>query len=158
MMIALIWNIALMLIWAALTGSFTGANLLLGFLLGYFILGISLRDKPDFARYLTKVPRFIGFIGYFFWELLLSNLRVAYDVVTPTHHMRPGVIAVPLDAQTDGEITIVANLISLTPGTLSLDVSTDRKVLYIHVMYLDNREAVIRSIKSLEARTLEVLR
>jgi multicomponent Na+:H+ antiporter subunit E len=156
--IALIWNIALMLIWVALTGSFTGPNLLLGFVLGYLILGLALRDKPEFAKYVGKVPKFIGFIGYFFWELLMSNLKVAYDVLTPTHHMCPGVIAVPLDAETDGEITIVANLISLTPGTLSLDVSTDRKVLYIHVMYLVDRDAVIRSIKSLEARTLEVLR
>jgi multicomponent Na+:H+ antiporter subunit E len=156
--IALIWNIALMLIWVALTGSFTGPNLLLGFVLGYLILGLALRDKPEFAKYVGKVPKFIGFIGYFFWELLMSNLKVAYDVLTPTHHMCPGVIAVPLDAETDGEITIVANLISLTPGTLSLDVSTDRKVLYIHVMYLVDRDAVLRSIKSLEARTLDVLR
>jgi multicomponent Na+:H+ antiporter subunit E len=157
-MIALIWNIALMLIWVALTGAFTGPNLLLGFFLGYLILGLALRDKPEFAKYVGKVPKFIGFIGYFFWELLVSNLKVAYDVLTPTHHMCPGVIAMPLDASTDGEITIVANLISLTPGTLSLDVSTDRKVLYIHVMYLVDREEVIRSIKSLEARALEVLR
>jgi multicomponent Na+:H+ antiporter subunit E len=157
-MIALIWNIALMLIWVALTGAFTGANLLLGFFLGYLILGLALRDKPEFAKYVGKVPKFFGFIGYFFWELLVSNLKVAYDVLTPTHHMCPGVIAMPLEASTDGEITIVANLISLTPGTLSLDVSTDRKVLYIHVMYLVDREEVIRSIKSLEARALEVLR
>ena len=157
-MIALTWNIALMLIWVALTGSFSGPNLLLGFVLGYLILGLALRDKPEFAKYVGKVPKFIGFIGYFFWELLMSNLKVAYDVLTPTHHMCPGVIAMPLEAKTDGEITIVANLISLTPGTLSLDVSTDRKVLYIHVMYLVDRDEVIRSIKALEARALEVLR
>ncbi|AHE97635.1 Na+/H+ antiporter subunit E [Thioalkalivibrio paradoxus] len=157
-MIALIWNIALALIWMALTGSFTGANLLLGFVLGYLVLALTLGRKPDVRKYLLKVPRFFGFVGYFFWELLLSNLRVAYDVLTPTHHMSPGVIAMPLDAKTDGEITIVANLISLTPGTLSLDVSSDKKVLYIHVMYLDDRDAVIRSIKVLEARALQVLR
>ncbi|AGA34008.1 Na(+) H(+) antiporter subunit E [Thioalkalivibrio nitratireducens DSM 14787] len=157
-MIALIWNIALALIWMALTGSFTGANLLLGFVLGYLVLALTLGRKPDVRKYLLKVPRFFGFVGYFFWELLLSNLRVAYDVLTPTHHMSPGVIAMPLDAETDGEITIVANLISLTPGTLSLDVSSDKKVLYIHVMYLDDRDAVIRSIKVLEARALQVLR
>ncbi|MBS0003316.1 MAG: Na+/H+ antiporter subunit E [Thioalkalivibrio sp.] len=157
-MIALVWNVALMLIWVVLTGAFTGANLVVGFVLGYLILGLALRDRPEFAKYIGKVPRFIGFIGYFIWELLLSNLKVAYDVLTPTHHMCPGVIAMPLEARTDGEITIVANLISLTPGTLSLDVSTDRKVLYIHVMYLVDRDEVIRGIKSFEARILEVLR
>ncbi len=157
-MIALIWNIALALIWMALTGSFTGANLVLGFVLGYVVLALTLGRKPAVRKYLLKVPQFFAFVGYFFWELLLSNLKVAYDVLTPTHHMCPGVIAMPLDAETDGEITIVANLISLTPGTLSLDVSSDKKVLYIHVMYLDDRDAVIRSIKVLEARALQVLR
>jgi len=157
-MIALIWNIALALIWMALTGSFTGANLVLGFVLGYAVLALTLGRRPTFRKYLVKVPQFFAFLGYFFWELLLSNLKVAYDVLTPTHHMCPGVIAMPLDAETDAEITIVANLISLTPGTLSLDVSSDKKVLYIHVMYLDDRDAVIRSIKVLEARALQVLR
>jgi multicomponent Na+:H+ antiporter subunit E len=75
--------------------------------------------------------------------------------------MRPGVVAIPLDVQTDAEITLLANLITLTPGTLSLDVSTDRRVLYIHVMYIDNDdvEAVRRKIKEgFERRVLEVLR
>jgi multicomponent Na+:H+ antiporter subunit E len=75
--------------------------------------------------------------------------------------MRPGIIAIPLDARTDLEITLLANLITLTPGTLSLDVSADRRVLYVHVMYIDNDdiEAVRRSIKDgFERRVLEVLR
>jgi multicomponent Na+:H+ antiporter subunit E len=157
-MIALTWNVLLMLIWVALTGSFTAANLLLGFVLGYLILGFSLRDKPEFDHYVGKVPRLIAFIGYFLWEMLLSNLKVAYDVLTPTHHMCPGVIAMPLDARTDGEITVVANLISLTPGTLSLDVSSDRRVLYIHVMYLVDRDTVVAGMKDLERKVLEILR
>ncbi len=157
-MIALTWNVVLALVWVALTGSFTGANLLLGFVLGYAILGLALSDQPGVAKYVGKVPKFIGFVGFFLWELLVSNLKVAYDVLTPTHHMRPAVIAMPLDAKSDGEIPIVANLISLTPGTLSLDVSSDKKVLYIHVMYLTDRDEAIQSIKALEARALEVLR
>jgi multicomponent Na+:H+ antiporter subunit E len=73
--------------------------------------------------------------------------------------MRPGVIAIPLDAQTDIEITVLANLISLTPGTLSLDVSADRQTLYIHTMYLDDPEAARRGIKrGFERRVLAVTR
>lgn len=156
-MIAFIWNILIMLIWVALTGSFSAANLLLGFVLGYLILAFSLNEKPAFQRYIGKVPQFFAFIGYFLKELLISNLKVAYDVITPTHHMRPGVIAMPLVAETEGEITIIANLISLTPGTLSLDVSSDRKVLYIHVMYLIDRDEVLQSLKELERKVLDVL-
>ena len=92
------------------------------------------------------------------WELFLSNLRVAWEVVTPTHDMEPGVVAIPLDIKTDHEITLLANLITLTPGTLSLDVSDDKKFLYIHAMYIgDDKEAFIHSIKDgFERRVMEV--
>ena len=152
------WNIILALIWSAVSGEFTAATLLVGFVLGYIILGLTLRDVPAFRGYVQRVPKVIMFIGFFIRELIISNLRVAYDVVTPTDYMRPAVIAVPLDAKTDGEITIVANLLSLTPGTLSLDVSSDRKVLYIHIMYLDDLEEVQQQIKYFESRVLELLR
>jgi len=155
---ALTWNIILALIWVAITGEFSSANLVIGFVLGYVILAFAMRDVKQFTHYAGKVPKVIRFLGFFVRELIMSNLRVAHDVLTPTNYMRPAVIAVPLDARTDGEITILANLISLTPGTLSLDVSSDRRVLYLHVMYLDDEQAVHASIKALEARVLDILR
>jgi multicomponent Na+:H+ antiporter subunit E len=93
----------------------------------------------------------------FLWQIVLANLRVAYDVLTPRHHMRPGIIALPLDVGSDVEITLLANLITLTPGSLSLEVSVDHKVLYVHAMYIDDVEALQRRIKgSLERRILEM--
>lgn len=157
-MMPLTWNLLLALLWAALTGNFSGVNLLVGFLFGYATLAVGSRNLPGVRKYLVKVPKAIGFVFYFFWELIVSNLKVAWDVLTPTHLMSPGVIAYPLSLRTDAEITTLANLISLTPGTLSLDVSTDRKVLYIHVMYLDDRAAVFASIHGLERRILELMR
>ena len=157
-MIALTWNLLLALIWTALWGDLTGPNLLIGFIVGYLVLAFALRDIPEFARYAARVPRLIRFFFYFNGELIKSNLKVAYDVLTLTHHMRPAVIAFPLEAKTDGEITILANLISLTPGTLSLDVSSDRKVLYIHIMYFDGDESARRSLRQFEQRVLEILR
>jgi multicomponent Na+:H+ antiporter subunit E len=73
----------------------------------------------------------------------------------------PGVIGIPLDARTDAEITLLANLITLTPGSVSLDLSEDRSVLYVHAMYIDGGdvEAYRRSVKEgLERRVLELLR
>ncbi len=73
----------------------------------------------------------------------------------------PGVVAIPLDARTDAEITLLANLITLTPGSVSLDLSEDRRVLYVHAMYIDGGdvEAYRRSVKEgLERRVLELLR
>jgi multicomponent Na+:H+ antiporter subunit E len=108
-----------------------------------------------------RLWRIVLFAGFFLWELLLANLRVAYDVLTPPLHMRPGIVAIPLDVETDAEITLLANLITLTPGTLSLDISGDRKVLYIHAMYIDDGdiEGVRRHIKrGFERRVMEVMR
>jgi multicomponent Na+:H+ antiporter subunit E len=73
--------------------------------------------------------------------------------------MRPGVVALPLEAKTDGEITLLAGLITLTPGTLSLDVSADRKFLYVHSMYIDDPEREKERLKRrFEKRLLEMLR
>jgi multicomponent Na+:H+ antiporter subunit E len=154
-MTGLLWNVLLALVWAAITGTFTPPNLLFGFVLGFVILLFARRvaGSPIYAGKLVQV---IALAGYFLWELFLANLRVAFDVITPRAHMRPGVIAIPLDVTTDTEITILANLISLTPGTL---VSADRRTLYIHAMYLDDVEEVRRRIKTgFERRLMAVMR
>jgi multicomponent Na+:H+ antiporter subunit E len=153
-----ILNSALALAWAALTGDFNPANLTFGFILGYFTLFAARRALGP-SDYFLKVRQAIGFAVFFLWELLLANLRVAYDVLTPRHHMQPRVIAIPLDARTDEEITALANFISLTPGTLSLDVSTDRRTLFIHAMYAPDADALRREIKQgFERRLLELMR
>lgn len=155
---AFLWNILLALVWVFAFGDLTLANLAIGLALGYGVLWFS-RNLLETQSYCARVPRFLDFTRFFLWELLLANLRVAYDVLTPTHYMRPGIIALPLDAETDMEITMLANLISLTPGTLSLDVSPDRKFLYIHAMYLVDVELEKQKLKQgFERRLLELLR
>jgi multicomponent Na+:H+ antiporter subunit E len=155
---ALLWNLLLALAWVAATGVFTFSNLFAGFVVGFMVLFFT-RRIVGAPRYVGKFFQAISLIAFFLWELLLANLRVAYDVLTPRHRMVPGVIAIPLEARTDSEITILSNLITLTPGTLSLDVSADRRVLYIHAMYIDDAEKVRQKIKNgFERRVLEVLR
>lgn len=157
-MTAFLWNIMLALAWVAATGVFTFSNLVAGFFLGFLVLFFT-RRIVGAPRYVVKVRQVLGLALFFIWELILANLRVAYDVLTPRHRMQPGIISIPLDARTDTEITILSNLITLTPGTMSLDVSADRKVLYIHAMYIDDVEEVRYKIKNgFERRVLEVLR
>jgi len=152
------WNLALALAWVGMTGALNASNLVVGFGVGYIVLLI-LQGPLAMRGHLHRVRRSVELLAIFVWEMLLANLRVAWDVVTPTHLMRPGVIAVPLDARDDVEILVLANMVSLTPGTLSLDVSDDRTVLYIHAMYLHDRERIVRGIKNgFERRLLEVLR
>ena len=151
-------NIFLSLGFSAVLGQFNLSGFLAGFIVGYIALWLT---KPLYGptRYFERLPKVIGLIIFFAKELLVSNLRVLWDVITPTHISRPGIIGIPLDARTDTEIMLVANLISLTPGTLSLDLSEDRRVLYIHVMFLDDIEETRQQIKQgLERRVLEVMR
>jgi multicomponent Na+:H+ antiporter subunit E len=106
-----------------------------------------------------KIWKIISFAGFYLKELLISNLVVVYDAITPTHLSRPGIVAIPLDARNDMEILLLANLITMTPGTLSMDVSSDKKTLYIHAMFIKDAEALRREIKeNLERRVLELCR
>lgn len=151
-------NIFLALGFSAVLGRISLSGFIAGFAVGYCALWLS---KPLYGetRYFERLPRVLKLITFFGKELLISNLRVLWDVITPQHISRPGIIAIPLDAQTDLEIMLVANLISLTPGTLSLDVSDDRRLLYVHVMFLDDLDQTRRQIKEgLERRVLEVMR
>ncbi len=151
-------NIGLALVWVTLTGAFGPINLAFGFVLGYLTLRLAERVLGP-STYFSKMRRGSSFVLFFLWELLTANLRVAIDVLTPRARMQPRILAVPLDALTDTEITFFANALSLTPGTLSLDVSTDRRVLYIHAMYAADAEATRRAIKDgLERRVLALTR
>ncbi len=150
-------NAFLALSWASLVGSFTLANLLVGYGVGYLALWVA---RPLFGRssYFERVPRLLRLAALFVYELVASSLRVVWDVITPAHRSRPGIVAVPLDAKRDDEILAVANLISLTPGSLSLDLSEDRGTLYVHAMFVDDPDALRRELKSgIERRVLEAM-
>lgn len=151
-------NLLLSFIWVALTGSMYYTNFVFGFMIGFGILWIMNRNDSD-RRYFNKVPRIISFIFYFLYEMIKANVQVAYDVMTPKYFMRPGIVKYPLNAKTEMEINLLSTMISLTPGTLILDISEDKKTMYIHVMYLQDPEKFVRDTKSgLERRLLEAIR
>jgi len=155
----LLGNMLLALAWAALQGEFSVRTLLTGQILGYLILVALVRGgvlKP--SPYIGRIHRVLGLATYFFWELIKANLRLAFDVATPRYHMKPGIIAVPLDATEDGQILLLSMLINTTPGSVALDVSPDRKTLYVHVMYMRTPDAAREEIKKgFERRVLGVL-
>ncbi|MCG8668517.1 MAG: Na+/H+ antiporter subunit E [Pseudomonadales bacterium] len=157
-MIGLFWNLLLANCWVFLTGSFGVLNYLFGFLMGYVVIALIHKRVPALEGYPQRLPRFFRFFGFFVWELLLSNYKIAVDIVTPPWHMQPGVIRYKLFAKTDLEITLVSNFISLTPGTLVLDVSEDKTTLFVHAMFLRKEEEVLADLRNLELRILEVIR
>ena len=151
-------NLLLALGWVAMSGQFDVVNLLVGFVFGYIVLYL-LQRVIGRSRYFTRTLGLLRFIGFYIVEVVQANLRVAFDVVTPTDYAKPGIVAVPLDARTDVEIMLLSNLITMTPGSLSIDVADDRSVIYVHAMYLEDPDELKRQIKDdLERRVLELLR
>lgn len=152
----LLANTVLALIWSALTGDFSLPNLLVGFgwsAVALFIVAPAL-GKPS---YFVKVWKAISLLGFFIKELIIANLRVAYDVITPGNQTRPGIIALPLDIESDIEITLLANLIALTPGTSPLEVSRDRKTMLVHSMFISDPDSERAALKNgFERRIKEV--
>ena len=151
-------NMALTLGWSALVGSFTLPSLIVGFVLAYCAIWVA---RPLFGEttYFERGWRLASLSALFVYELIVSSLRVVWDVVTPSHLSSPWIIAMPLDAESDTEILVVANLISLTPGTLSLDISEDRKTLYVHCMFVEDPDALREELKQgMERKVLEALR
>lgn len=103
--------------------------------------------------------RWLSLILLFAKELILSALKVAWLAVQPRINIRPAIIAYPLTVTTDAQITLLANMITLTPGTLSVDVSDDRRTLYIHAIDVESKDALIGSIAAgFETKILQVLR
>lgn len=112
---------------------------------------------------MTLLRRLWGAISlfvYFHYELIVSSIRVAWDVLTPRSYARPGFVVMPLDAKSDAELMLTANLISLTPGTLSIDLSNDKSALLIHSMFGgDDPDSEIKALKDgIERRVLRATR
>lgn len=151
-------NIILATSWVFLTGSFDVSNYLFGFAIGYLVIALVHRLSPTLEGYPRKIPLFITFLCYFARELVVSNVRVAFDIVTGPWQMKPGVIGFKTSGLNDFELTALSNLISLTPGTLVLDISEDKTTLFVHAMFTQDEDELQQDLRKLERRLLEVIR
>lgn len=149
-------HIVLALAWAAIAGNFSILNIFVGFIFGLLSIWL-VREQLGASLYFRKSRKIISLVFLFVYELVLSTLKVALMVIKPKLDFKPGIIAFPLLAKSDIEITLLANLITLTPGTLSVDVSDDKKTLYVHAIDATNPEAIVADIASgFERKVIEV--
>lgn len=151
-------NLLIAVGWAAVAGGITSTNLFLGFVGGFAALWAC---RPLFgpSPYFRRAFGAIGLAGFFFYELVRSSIAVVWDVVTPDVLSRPRLVRMKLDCAEDIEIMLTANLISLTPGTLTVDVGPDRDELIIHAMFAEDPDAVVADLKQgMERRVMEALR
>jgi multicomponent Na+:H+ antiporter subunit E len=150
-------NLLLALAWVGLNGSFTLDSLITGAALGRFVLWVLARGGVLPLRNLGVFERALSLLVYLLGQIVLANLRITLDVVRIHHRMRPGVIRLPLDVTRDGEILLLAAMINITPGSVALDVSRDRRVMYVHVMNIRTPDEARRAIKDgFERRVIEL--
>lgn len=151
-------NVLLALAWSAVTGSFTFLNFAFGFVLAIFALSL-IREQVGSVGYFSRARRVVSLFLLFVYELILSAWKVAVLVLSPRMELKPGIFAYPLRVDRDFEITILANLITLTPGTLSVDVSEDRRTLYVHAIDASDPDSTRRDIaEGFERKIMEAFR
>ena len=152
----LLGSILLALAWAALQGEITLTNLLVGYGVGYGVLAVLARGGVMPSTLVARTVHALGLAAFFTWELLLANFRVAGDVLRGSR-MAPAVVAIPLDITSDGEILLLSMLINITPGSVTIDLSDDRRTLYVHVMHMKSAEQTRQEIKGGFERRVKLL-
>lgn len=150
-------NVALTVFWGLLHQAGDAGTLLTGYALGAVIVYFISR-ATDSNFYLRRVAAAVELFLVFVKEVIAANIKVAYQVLHPGLPVVPGFLQLPLNVKTDGQITLLALLITMTPGTLSVDVSDDRRYLIVHALDVTDPEGTKASIKeAFERRILEVL-
>lgn len=153
------WNVLLALAWMAMTGSMTPGNLALGWVIGFLALMFT-RHVPGLPHYTRRATAIVALVAYTLIEIVRANLRVTRDLIW-SKDIRPALVSFETRAEGDLELTLLAALVTLTPGTTVVDVSADGRRLLVHYTNLpaDGPDAARAEIRDgFERRMLEVLR
>lgn len=140
------WSVV---VWTALWGDVSLANLVWGSVLGLLTLGlVPIRHMAH--QVAIRPLQTVRFLGVFFWALVTASAEVAWEVVTPTNRINEGIVAVPLRTTSPGMMTLIANMISLTPGTLTLEVRQDPPTVYVHALHMRGVDQVRAAVHHFE--------
>jgi multicomponent K+:H+ antiporter subunit E len=143
-----------MAFWLLLTHRFTFGNFVLAAILSWLIpWGVS-RVRTE-ATSVQKPLKFVFFMGLLLGDIIVSNIVVAKQVLGSPERLQPGFITIPLDLTEALPITMLASTISLTPGTVSIEISEDQKTLYVHALHVTDEKMLIERIKYRYERPLK---
>lgn len=152
----LLGSLLLALAWAALEGEISLGNLVVGYVVGYGILALLARGRVVPPTLISRTLHALELAAFFAWELVVANFRVAADVLRG-NRIEPAVVGIPLDVTSDGEILLLSMLINITPGSVTIDLSADRRTLYVHVMHMNSADDTRREIKNGFERRVRLL-
>jgi multicomponent K+:H+ antiporter subunit E len=136
----------LMAFWLLLSHRFTVGNLVLAAMLAWLV-PLAVGRVRTAATPIRKPLKFVFFLGLLAGDIIVSNIIVAKQVLGSPARLRPGFVAVPLDLTGDLPITVLASTISLTPGTVSIEVSKDHKTLHVHALHVVDETRLVERIK-----------
>src|SRR5690625_1139450 len=146
-------NVIISFRWMFLSESYTFISFLFGYILGAFLLLLLNRFFPD-RFYLKPIYKLFVLVLIFIRELILSNIDIVKLGYVRKPNFEPGIFAMPIEVKRNWEITLLANLITLTPGTLSVAISDDNSKIFIHAMHIDDIEESINDIKNTFERAI----
>ncbi|SRR5690606_15077166 len=146
-------NFLLASIWMFFQNSISVTTFTVGYLLGLLIIFIMRRFFSS-RFYFYRILAIIKLLLIFIRELIYSNLAVLRNILSPKLTIQPGIFALDTKLTAEWEITLLANLITLTPGTLVINVSNDKKTLYIHAMDIKDVEDTVKSIRNTFEKTI----
>lgn len=142
-------------VWILLQGEFTAGMAVFGIILGIIITRLTAVWWPD-RPVQIRVSKVLSYMVLVIWDILVANVEVAWIVLTkPNSKLRPAWIVVPLDLVKPEAITVLAGTITLTPGTVSADLSDEGRSLLVHVLHTEDPDALRDDIKNRYERRLK---
>ena len=139
-------NLLLAIVWTFLAGSFAVESLLFGFVVSFVVLAAA-QSFLGSGSYVRATHGVLRLLRVYLWEIVRANLQLARDLLRPSMPFRPGFIRVDARALTTTETVVLANMISLTPGTLTVDADEECDILYVHTIYAGNPQKVRAGVR-----------
>lgn len=151
-----VFSVTIWLLWLIVNNSVSPGTLLLGALVAIVVPLYSSNFWPHKAR-VRRPWRLVRLLGTVLYDIVVANFQAAKLILGPRRSLRPGFVSVPLDLEDPVAITMLTSFISLTPGTVSAELSADQKTLAVHALDVDHPEEVVAHIKRrYEAPLLEI--
>jgi multicomponent Na+:H+ antiporter subunit E len=141
-----LFHVLLTLIWMLLQNTYTPQAFLVGFVVSFVVIALTQRVLGQ-GTYGQRGFQVLELAFFVLWAMVRANIALARLSMMREPELRPGIVGIPLDIEDDAAIALLAHLITFVPGTLSLDVSRDKRTLYVHTMVVEDKEAFQQTMK-----------
>lgn len=142
-----ILSLSILVLWVGLAGGVTWGSVLMGTTLAIVVPLLTASFWPDRPQ-VQAYGKAISLSLLFLWDIVVANIDVAKRILGPMDRLKPAFLDVPLEIDDPFVATIFASMISLTPGTVSVDIDRERKLVIVHILHVDDQETAIRDMKN----------